>query len=262
MTRLAALAAGVFAIVLPGCVVLESTYEAEVAGRKTARAELEVQRHRVRALTREVQELSERGERSALEGRSLGKERAELLNELEDLRVRLARTDAELAGERALRREREVAIEEIKGSYASLVEQLEGEVAKGQIEIYELQGRLQIRALEQILFPSGSAEMKPEGRALVARIAAQLRGKTGYRVQVEGHTDSVPISTSTFPSNWELSSARSVRVARLLVDHGLEPERVSAAAYGPHRPIASNDTPEGRARNRRIEIVLVPDHEG
>jgi chemotaxis protein MotB len=261
VTRLRGTAAAILVITLSGCVVLESTYEEEKSRREVAEAELDVQQQRVQHLARDVRELEAQVERSTLEGESLGQERASLLNELEDLRQNLERSEVELEQERQLRQEHAEAIEEIKGSYGNLIDQLEGEVAKGAIEIHRLRGRLQIRALEQILFPSGSANAKPEGRVLLAKIAEQLREQKGHWIRVEGHTDSVPISTPRFPSNWELSSARAVHVVRFLIEQGLDPLRVSAAAYGPYRPIADNDTDEGRARNRRIEIVLVPEDE-
>ena len=79
------------------------------------------------------------------------------------------------------------------------------------------------------------------------------------RFQVEGHTDNVPIKTAQYPSNWELASARAIAVTKALVDASLPADRVSAASYADYRPVSSNDTPEGRAANRRIEIVVVPD---
>ena len=245
---------------LPGCVVLESTYDVEKERRENAEEELDVQQRRVSNLAREVRQLSERIERTTLEGESLGQERTALLNELEDMRQDLEQTEVELVEERRLREQKDADIAVIKGTYGSLVEQLEGEVAKGEIEIYRLRGRLQIRALEQILFPSGSADTKPEGLELLAKIATQLEGRP-EAIRVEGHTDSVPISTARYPSNWELSGARAVQVVRYLITQGVDPDRISAAAYGPYRPIADNGTPEGRARNRRIEIVLVPEDE-
>ncbi len=93
-----------------------------------------------------------------------------------------------------------------------------------------------------------------------AKIATQLEGRQ-EAIRVEGHTDSVPISTARYSSNWELSGARALRVVRYLITRGVAPDRISAAAYGPYRPIADNGTAEGRARNRRIEIVLVPEDE-
>ncbi len=245
---------------LSGCLVLGSTYEVEKERREVAEAELDVQQRRVSNLARELRQLSEQIERTTLEGESLGQERTALLNELEDMRQNLEQTEGELVEERRLRQQKDADIALIKGTYGSLVEQLEGEVAKGEIEIYRLRGRLQIRALEKILFPSGSADTKPQGLELLAKIATQLEGRREV-IRVEGHTDSVPISTARYSSNWELSGARALRVVQYLITQGVAPDRISGAAYGPYRPIADNGTPEGRARNRRIEIVLVPEDE-
>jgi chemotaxis protein MotB len=249
------LLSAVVLLLLAGCVVKRSTYRDQAAQREAVEAELASKTSRVALLEQENGELSQKLERRELERASLGKERVDLLNEIEDLRHQLDE-------EKRLRMEKEAAVAEIKGSYSSLVEQLEAEVAKGQIEIQELRGRLQIRALERILFDSGSATIKPEGRTVLAKVAEQLRKQHGYRIRIEGHTDPVSISTREFPSNWELSCARAARVLRFLVEQGLEPERMSAVGLGPYQPIDSNDTPKGRARNRRIEIVLVPESEG
>lgn len=250
-----ALPAMVLVVPLTGCVVARSTYEEEVSLRQSVEAELASEQERAR-------DLSERLGRREQERESLGKERVDLLNELEDLRQRLETTRKSLEVERRRREERESAIGAIQDRYSSLVEQLEGEVEKGQLEIHRLRGKLQIRALEKILFDSGSARIKPEGREVLATVAAQLGSRTDARIRIEGHTDDVPISTERFPSNWELSSARALEVLHLLVEHGIPPERLSASAMGAQQPIELNDTPEGRARNRRIEIVLLPEDEG
>ena len=107
------------------------------------------------------------------------------------------------------------------------------------------------------LFDSGRADLKPDGVVLVDSLAVRLRDMTN-EVRIEGHTDSVPISTPLFPSNWELSSARATTVARRLSEFGgLKASRLIAAGYGESRPAASNDTQEGRARNRRVDIVIL-----
>ena len=163
-----------------------------------------------------------------------------------------------LEDEREARTTKEAEIQQLSGTYQSLVEQLESEVRAGEVEIEELRGRLQVRALDQILFDSGSVEIKPRGREVLAKIATQLAKVTDRRVRVEGHTDDVPIATPRFPSNWELSVGRAATVARFLAEQGVAPQRLEAAGFGEFQPIASNDRPEGRARNRRIEIVLAP----
>ena len=107
-------------------------------------------------------------------------------------------------------------------------------------------------------FTSGSAIPKPEAMSTLREIAASLN-HTEYDVRIEGHTDNVAIHTAQFDSNWELSTARATHVARMLLDlKALPPDRVSAAGYGEFHPNASNDTEEGRAENRRVDLVVLP----
>jgi chemotaxis protein MotB len=106
-------------------------------------------------------------------------------------------------------------------------------------------------------FASGSDQLKFEGRKLLDSLAQNL-SLVENQIRVEGHTDTVPIHTLKFPSNWELSTARATRIISYLVrEFGFSPEKLSAAGYGEFRPIATNDTPEGRARNRRVDIVVL-----
>ena len=88
---------------------------------------------------------------------------------------------------------------------------------------------------------------------------ASVLSKLAYQVKIKGHTDSSPISSSQYPSNWELSSARASTVVRILVDNGVPPRYISAEGYAHYHPVATNDTPQGRARNRRVEIVYERD---
>jgi chemotaxis protein MotB len=110
---------------------------------------------------------------------------------------------------------------------------------------------------QEVLFPSGSAEVSSSGQAVLAKVADRV-GDAPYVVVVQGHTDDVPISTGRFPSNWELAGARASRVVRILARDGIPPDRLSAVSFGEHSPRTENDTPKGRARNRRIEITLKP----
>ncbi|RMG90551.1 MAG: flagellar motor protein, partial [Candidatus Dadabacteria bacterium] len=112
-----------------------------------------------------------------------------------------------------------------------------------------------VRVEGKLLFPSGSAELKPEAAAVLDRIAALIKKYT-FDLYILGHTDSVPIHTERFPSNWELSSARATAALRYLVERGADPARLVAVGFADSRPIAPNDTPEGRARNRRVEFVF------
>ncbi len=125
----------------------------------------------------------------------------------------------------------------------------------------DIQLRLEERGIvlelpERILFDSGQALLKQEFLPTLDLLVQLLAGLPN-QISVEGHTDNVPIQTFLYPSNWELSVGRSVAVARYLVDeHGVNPRRVVAAGYGEHHPIDTNDTAEGRARNRRVTLVL------
>ncbi len=105
------------------------------------------------------------------------------------------------------------------------------------------------------MFASGSAELKAAPRGVLTRMA-HLFNKFPYQVSIQGHTDNVPIRSSRFPSNWELSAGRAVAVARYFQSLGVPPENLAATGYGEYRPLASNDTAEGRSRNRRVEIFL------
>jgi chemotaxis protein MotB len=128
---------------------------------------------------------------------------------------------------------------------------------KGNVRTYLEPRGLIISLGENGVFDSGSDQIKPEGKVLLDTIATGLISQGKY-IRIEGHTDNVPISNSRFPSNWELSTARATAVVSLLiVKFGLRPDLISAAGYAEYRPAASNDTDEGRARNRRVDIVVL-----
>jgi chemotaxis protein MotB len=116
---------------------------------------------------------------------------------------------------------------------------------------------LVIRVLtDSLLFASGSATLESRGDPLLSEVADLVNVDQVHPISVAGNTDNVPIQGSTFPSNWELSAARASGVVRFLISHGVDPQRLSATGYADLHPIASNETPAGRARNRRVEIVL------
>ena len=240
-----------------GCVA-RSVYEAMVARSRGLEVALVERDERIGLLEQRIRDLEKSGELLELERTSLDEERLELINSLEDLRTGNYAIREELELERSARR---VALEEVEalhGTYTRLVDAMESELESGQIEIQELRGRLQVRALDQILFRSGSVEVSPQGREVLERVAAQLGTVRGYTIRVVGHTDDQPISTERFPSNWELSVARAAGVARVLAASGVDPVVLEVVGYGPFHPIAANDSRENRARNRRIEIVLAP----
>jgi chemotaxis protein MotB len=131
----------------------------------------------------------------------------------------------------------------------------------GHLKVTTRHGRIVLQLHNDVLFDTGAAEVKPAGKQALAEVAATLHAMSGKRFQVAGHTDAAPITTETkmtYPTNWELSTARAISVVKLLVADGVEPGELSAAGYGPYDPVATNGTPEGQAKNRRIEITLVP----
>ncbi len=157
--------------------------------------------------------------------------------------------------------EKEKAIAELKGTYNKLVNELQEEIKKGEIEVTQLRDKLTLSMVEKILFDSGSAEIKKEGKKVLDRVVEILKNVKDRQINIEGHTDNVPISprlAQKFPTNWELSTARATNVVRYLQEKGIDPALLSATGYAEYRPVSPNDTEEGRAKNRRIEIVLVP----
>ncbi|HWR89853.1 MAG TPA: OmpA family protein [Dissulfurispiraceae bacterium] len=108
---------------------------------------------------------------------------------------------------------------------------------------------------EKTLFPSGSAEVRQEADAVLQRVSKVL-GTVRSHIIIEGHTDDRPITGARYASNWELSTARAASVLHVFISHGLDPNRFSLAGYGEFRPVGKNDSDEGRARNRRVEVVI------
>jgi chemotaxis protein MotB len=143
----------------------------------------------------------------------------------------------------------------IKGEMEQL---LSNQVAQHTVSIQMGRDGLIISLREAGFFDSGSATPKPATIATLRQIAAALGG-TPYNLRIEGHTDNIPIHTVEFDSNWELSSARATHIARIFLDlNAMPPERISAAGYAEFHPVADNDTPEGRAQNRRVDLIVLP----
>ena len=142
--------------------------------------------------------------------------------------------------------------------YNSMLKQLKSMIDSGKLTVRIVRNKMVIELPEAVLFASGSAKLKKEGIRVLAELGPVLASLKGREFQVGGHTDNKPIRTKRFPSNWELSGARSIDVAELLIEYGVPGNRISAAAYADTQPGESNDTAEGRAKNRRIEIALQP----
>jgi chemotaxis protein MotB len=164
----------------------------------------------------------------------------------------------------ALNQEKEAlkkASEDSKNQYSSLVNKLQQEVTNGQLQITQYKNMLTVDVAEKIFFASGSATLKATGKSVLKKVADAIAPYQDKLIRVVGYTDNVKLGKALrekFPSNWELSCARAVNVVRFLQDKGnIAPERLIASGRGEFAPIASNDTAEGRQKNRRIEITLL-----
>ena len=164
--------------------------------------------------------------------------------------------------------DQQLALEKFKATTiqtdAKLEESLRKELADKNVQISRLRDQLKVTVASEILFPSGSAELSPEGVDVLRKVA-NAANKTQDEVRVEGHTDTdliAPVLAQYYPTNWELSTARAAVAVRTLEATGMVPAaRLSAVGYGDSRPVAPNDTVEGKAKNRRVEIVFTPTKE-
>jgi chemotaxis protein MotB len=155
-------------------------------------------------------------------------------------------------------RKAQVAADARTALFRELALKFQKMIDAGQLKVVLRNGRMVIQLANDVLFDSGQTDIKPGGQQALAQIASVLASLQDRQFQVAGHTDNVPIQTSQFGSNWELSTARAVEVVRVRVAPGVTPEEMSAAGYGEFDPIASNDSAGSRAKNRRIEITLQP----
>ena len=188
----------------------------------------------------------------------------DLSKSIADLRQKTADLEAEntrLKENLADLKKKDAEVQSESNTYKQLMQEMKGEVAKGQVTISELKGKLTLDVVDKILFASGQAEVTKEGLAVLKRVIDILKNVKDKSIRTEGHTDNVKIKgalVKQYPTNWELSAARAINVAKYLQQQGIDPVLLSATAFGEYKPIAGNDTPEGRAKNRRIAIILLP----
>ncbi|WP_136515977.1 OmpA/MotB family protein [Geomonas edaphica] len=269
-----------FCLALSGCVT-SGTYKQKQMEAENLEKNLKDQRgqynilmgendqlkNEVKRLDGEVATLT--GERNALTADKKGLEESlrstadaknqkigELSRKLGDVEGENKRLKDDIAG---LQKQKE-EVQKTSKTYGDLLEQMKGEIAKGQVTISELKGKLTVNMVDSVLFDSGKAEVKPEGLVVLQKVVDILKNVKDKAVRIEGHTDNVQIVgqlAKRYPTNWELSAARALNVTRYLQQQGLDPALLAAVGYGEYKPVASNDTDEGRAKNRRIEIVLV-----
>jgi chemotaxis protein MotB len=248
MNRSKAIACGiVFALLFSACGYSEE--------------EMQAQRDRVDQLTKALDALE--GKHKELQDRFkvLSSENANMTEQLRQMGMNVEdqkRSNEEMAK----------LVEELKAkqrqadarlaTFRNMLERFNKMIASGKLKVKIVRGRMVVELAENILFDSGKADLKPEGQQALTEVAGVLVSINDRDFQIAGHTDNKPIKSAKFPSNWHLSTARAVTVATFLAANGVPEVRLSAAGYADTQPAASNDTPEGRQQNRRIEIVLMP----
>ncbi len=216
--------------------------------------------------------------------KGLMNERTQLQNALAATEARLANSEEEREAAQASLRDREALLSQKDAELLDKVERmddlnrrLDAQTAalsglrkriadalvnfkSDELSVTQKDGKVYVSLSEKLLFKSGSAEVDPKGKEAIGQLATVLKANSDIGVLVEGHTDSIPIASGRFKDNWELSTARATSIVRLLtVDHDLRPQSVTAAGRSEFVPVASNTDADGRARNRRTEIILTPD---
>jgi len=196
------------------------------------------------------------------------KEKSDDEKSIDDLKKKIAelegaskQTDEQTRAELEELRAQKAAADARAKLFDDFVKKLKTMIDAGKLEIQTRRGQIVLALATDVLFDAGKTEIKPEGQKALGEVAAALKGVSNRRFQVAGHTDTFPIHNKEFPSNWELSTARAVAVVKLLIKEGVKADVLSAAGYAEFDPAQSNANDKGRAKNRRIEIVLVPNVE-
>lgn len=190
--------------------------------------------------------------------------RDDLKNTREDLRRtenELKTREGELKKVEGELKVKETQVKEQSDAYTRMQDAMKAELDSRQVALKELEGRLTLTMVESILFDSGKADVKEEGVNTLKKVAEVLKGTSDQEIAVAGYTDNVQIIgrlAKTYATNWELSAARAISVVKILAAQGVDNTLLSATGYSEYRPVADNDTPEGRAQNRRMEIILMP----
>jgi chemotaxis protein MotB len=188
------------------------------------------------------------------------KETASLKQQVSSLEQQSADAKLQVSSLEQQKTELLAASQEQQRQYDELVKDLSSEVEKGQLQVKQYKNMLSVELAEQIFFDSGRATLKPGGKSVLKKVGDALKTYENKIIRVVGHTDNVPVAKSlqsTFPSNWELSVARATTVVRFLQDVGVPPANMVASGRSEYDPVAPNDAPEGRQKNRRIEIMLI-----
>jgi chemotaxis protein MotB len=219
--------------------------------------EKEALEDRLSSISQERDTLDEENKALIDEIRGLREENNELERENQGLKDRVSSLQGDLE---LLKVEKEKALKRLKAENAEIKKALEEYIKRREVEVQEEGRGLVVTFINKVLFDTGQSIIKDAAIPTLDKVAEVIKRHKGRSILIEGHTDNVPIHTELFPSNWELSVRRATTVLKYLqFRHGISAKRLSAVGYGPYRPVAPNDTPEGRARNRRVEIIFLPE---
>ncbi len=254
-----------FMLPMWGCVTtgtfdkMKSDYEAQLSERN---AKLTAQEQELQKRQRHEQELqvaldAEKETSKDLQARiaKLEADKAAMLKDKSSLQAAVGEMTAALAELQRRKAEADARIAEFK----NVLDKFKSLIDAGKLKVKIVDGRMVVVLASDVLFNSGSANLSKDGKAAIAEVGQLLASIPTRKFQVEGHTDNVPIATAQYPSNWELASSRAIIVLKTMVEAGMPMDRISAASFGDSKPAVANDSAEGKAANRRIEIIIVPD---
>lgn len=233
-------------LALSACVP-KAQYDAKSAEVDTCQKEAEAAKQKAAQLQ---QQLSEEDKQIGDLKTALGMAQSQAQALTDDQKAQLE--EAKRAMQEA--QERAKLLDDMQAKFKKLID-------AGNLKVTTRHGRVVLQLKTDVLFDTGEAEVKPAGKQALAEVAAALKGVSGKRFQIAGHTDNAPISAATqkkYPTNWELSAARAISVVKLLTQDGVDPSNLSAGGYSLYDPVAANTSESEKAKNRRIEIVLVP----
>ncbi|MBW1982912.1 MAG: OmpA family protein [Deltaproteobacteria bacterium] len=219
------------------------------------RNQLQREKYKVARLEKSQAQCSE--ELSALQAKY-----ANLQDRTDELSQELERVKYELAEKESTIEQQARVIKKAFQNRKALEATMKAQIEAKEVKIEELEGKLKVTFVDKILFNTGSVAINQRGKEALLAVSKFLNKEKDQDIVIQGHTDNVPIGPGLrdrYATNWELSAARATAVARFLQDEGgVGPERLAACGYSYYRPVASNDTAEGRHQNRRIEIILTP----
>lgn len=234
-------------LALTACVVSKSQYDAKAQEAETCQKDLDATKQKLTQLQQQIGD-DEKQISDLKTAAGLAQSQAQSLTDEQKTELEEAKRAVAEAQERAK------LLDDLQAKFKKMID-------AGHLKVTTRHGRIVLELKTDVLFDTGESEVKPAGKQAIGEVAQTLKGVSGKRFQVAGHTDNAPITTETkkkYPTNWELSAARAISVVKLLTQDGVDPAMLSAAGYSLYDPVSPNTPGEGQAKNRRIEITLVP----